>query len=473
MTDGRSFAVLGGAALARLMVTTLLTGAIGLTVGVLAAEAQLLGLREAEVTIQHAPLIDIGADTVFLPEPLDQCEEELSRTLATLFFQAGFQVVEGARLNTLLAEHATPSSSGLDAAALMAAGRALGPSTLIEVRSRVCETRQDRSEQSRLSHRQVRTTTGRAASGSRATTEDLEVEDESETTESVTTVEVLVVDRVARTGVTVTLSIQVFDLTNDRVYGEIPLSSSANLREELTLEHPWGDDWPEAPTPEQAVAAAVRKLADDVSRLFFSSSERRSVWFYNNDKCGLESAYRALRADSLDRALELSIQNLEACRQDPRIKKRVLGNAYQNLGLTQTFTGYPEEALVNLREAAALRPGRIVTEAIADAEKALEMHEAGQQFRERAVSVRDAWDVLSGRFEAAGAKAAEEQGSEVLGNADIVVMVEAGLPDAVILARIENAAAKFSLRTDDLKALSDAGVSETVIVAMIAAEGRE
>ena len=473
MTDGRSFAVLGGAASARLMVTTFLIGVAGLTVSAMAAEAQLLGLREAEVTIPHAPLIPVGAETVFLPEPLDQCEEELSRTLATLFFRAGFQVVEGARLNAVLSEHATPSSSGLDPAVLMAAGRALGPSVLIEVRSRVCETRQDRSEQSRLSHRQVRTTTGRAASGSRATTEDLEVEDQSETTESVTTVEVLVVDRVARTGATVTLSIQVFDLTSDRVYGEIPLSSSANLREELTLEHPWGDDWPEAPTPEQAVAAAVRKLSSEVRRLFFSSSERRSVWFYNNDKCDLESAYRAMRADSLDRALELSIRNLEACRQDPRIKKRVLGNAYQNLGLTQTFIGHPEEGLANLREAAALRPGRIVTEAIADAEKALEEHEAGQRFRERTVSVRDAWGVLAERFEAAGAKAAEEQGSEVLGNADIVAMVEAGLPDAVILARIESGATGFSLQTDDLKALSDAGVSETVIVAMISAVGTE
>ena len=451
----------------------LVVGVAGLTVCALATEAQLLGLREAEVTIEHSPLIPIRAETILLSEPLGHCEEELSRTLAALFLQAGFQVVEGARLDALLAEHATPSSGDLEPGALVAAGRALGPSTLIEVRSRVCETRQDRSEQSRLSHRQVRTTTGRAASGSRATTEDLEVQDQSETTESVTTVEVLVVDRVVRTGATVTLSIQVFDLANDRAFGEVPLSSSANLREELTLEHPWGDDWPEAPTPEQAVAAAVRKLANDVRSLFFSSAERRSVWFYNNDKCGLESAYQALRADSLDRALELSIQNLEACRQDPRIKKRVLGNAYQNLGLTQTFTGHPEEALANLREAAALRPGRIVTEAIADAEKALEEHEAGRRFRERTVSVRDAWGVLAERFGAAGAKAAEEQGSEVLGNADIVAMVEAGLPDAVILARIESAATGFSLHTDDLKALNDAGVSEAVIVAMISAVGSE
>ena len=430
-------------------------------------KAQLLGVREAEVTIDRPPFLPIHAGTVLLPEPRDQCEEELSRTLATRFFQAGLQVVEGARLNALLAEHAT-SSGDAEPAALMTVGRALGPSVLIEVRSRVCETRQDRSEQSRLSYREIRTATGRALSGSRTTGEDVEEEGESETTESVTTVEVLVVDRVARTGATVTLSIQVFDLANDKAFGEIPLSSSANLREVLTLEHPWGDAWPEAPTPEQAVAAAVRRLADDVSRLFFTSPERRTVWFYNNDKCGLENAYRALRADSLDRALSLSIQNLEACRQNPKIKKRVLGNAYQNLGLTLTFAGQPEEALANLHEAAALRPGRIVTEAIAEAEEALEDLEAGRRFRERTVPVRDAWGVLAERFESAGATAAQEE-SEVLDNADIVALVEAGLPDAVILARIESATTAFSLETDALKALNEAGVSEAVIVAMIAA----
>lgn len=55
---------------------------------------------------------------------------------------------------------------------------------------------------------------------------------------------------------------------------------------------------------------------------------------------------------------------------------------------------------------------------------------------------------------------------EVLTNADILRMVEAKLPDSVILAKVRNSKCKFDTSTDGLIKLKQAGVSDAVIQAM-------
>jgi len=57
--------------------------------------------------------------------------------------------------------------------------------------------------------------------------------------------------------------------------------------------------------------------------------------------------------------------------------------------------------------------------------------------------------------------------SPVLTNADVVKLAAAGLPDAVILAKIKNSTCSFDLSTDALVALKQAGVRDPVIEAMM------
>jgi hypothetical protein len=58
---------------------------------------------------------------------------------------------------------------------------------------------------------------------------------------------------------------------------------------------------------------------------------------------------------------------------------------------------------------------------------------------------------------------------EVLTNDSVVQMVKAGLPEAVVIAKIKSTATKFDLKTDSLVNLKKAGVSDKVLEAMVAA----
>jgi len=56
----------------------------------------------------------------------------------------------------------------------------------------------------------------------------------------------------------------------------------------------------------------------------------------------------------------------------------------------------------------------------------------------------------------------------VLTNADVVKLAAAGLPDSVILAKINSSSCSFDLSTDALVALKQAGVRDPIIEAMMA-----
>jgi hypothetical protein len=58
---------------------------------------------------------------------------------------------------------------------------------------------------------------------------------------------------------------------------------------------------------------------------------------------------------------------------------------------------------------------------------------------------------------------------EVLTNDSVVQMVKAGLPEAVVIAKIKSTATKFDLKTDSLVNLKKAGVSDKVLEAMVGA----
>lgn len=62
--------------------------------------------------------------------------------------------------------------------------------------------------------------------------------------------------------------------------------------------------------------------------------------------------------------------------------------------------------------------------------------------------------------------AAPSSNAEVIGNAEIVRLAQAKLPDSVILGRIKNSVCRFDLSTDALIKLKEANVSDAVIQAM-------
>ena len=142
------------------------------------------------------------------------------------------------------------------------------------------------------------------------------------------------------------------------------------------------------------------------------------------------------------------------------------------VGVAHAVRGDYEPALENLRQAALLRPGTIVDEAIRETRAAQSAREAIEKFNQETESLAEARELFLAERTEAEQELSEAVATSALTNEDIVEMAKVGLPDAVIVARIENARTAFSIGTGDLKALSDAGVSETIVVAMISAGSR-
>lgn len=423
-----------------------------------AADSQILARLtnpEIEVEIQHPPELNLEVDTIVFGDALGRCGEEVTQALVDDFLDAGLEVVDREHLGAILVEHDLASRGLTDPATILEVGKVIGPSALVSVRGTRCASDRDMSEG---------VTTKRVAVG---TTTD---EDGNKTTKYETR-EVFV--RTARTSVDLRVSVRVVDLTTGRVFAGRSFASSPALTRSLELQGMFDESEPAYPSESTVMDVAVANVLAEAHRMFFGWAERRHVVFYNNDKCGLKAAYRTLAVGDQERALTLSMQNLDSCRSERKVKKKVLANAYYNLGMVQAIRGDYEEALANLAEAERLRPGSIVVEAMADTRAARAASEEVRSFNEETESLVEAREFFLAERAEAEREAAAAEAARTLTNADIVEMVEAGLPDAVIVARIENALASFSLQTADLKALGDAGVSEAVIVAMISAVGTE
>ena len=124
--------------------------------------------------------------------------------------------------------------------------------------------------------------------------------------------------------------------------------------------------------------------------------------------------------------------------------------------------GEYDGALQALHEASQLRPGQIVLKAIADTRKAQELAASMQQIEERAsldLQRREAAeDARRGRTERHATQP------------DVVELVDKGLPAAIIMRKIGTSANDFDTSADVLVALSEAGVDEDIIMAIIDAE---
>lgn len=79
------------------------------------------------------------------------------------------------------------------------------------------------------------------------------------------------------------------------------------------------------------------------------------------------------------------------------------------------------------------------------------------------------WESDNSVYVKEGSAAASSISSDVLTNSDVLKMIEAKLPDSIIIAKIRTSACKFDTSTDALIKLKQAGVSDAIIQAMVEA----
>ena len=257
----------------------------------------------------------------------------------------------------------------------------------------------------------------------------------------------------ARTRVTFRATFEVTDLST----GLVAASRTLAYEPEMTVSSVKG--LPEFPSPGVVARRAYRGTIGDIAPIVFHWADARELVFFNDERCGLNLAHRAVKSGDYERALEVSVANVGSCQPDPGadVTGRDLAAAHYNVGVLYLIQEEFDSAMASFERARAADPGNgLVREAIRETRSA-EAVAAELRRVEEAAAARDEQRLV------------EEE--EVLRNADIVAMVKDGLADQVILEVIRTSAVDFDVSREALADLSRKGLSAVVIAAMVRRAG--
>jgi tetratricopeptide (TPR) repeat protein len=392
-----------------------------------AAHAQLwdkLSNPTIPVTLNHPPGLGLKVSKIAFGPASGKCADQIVETLISDFVSNQIEVVDRQNLNTILAEHNLALSGYVDQASAAAIGKILGPSALVFVKTQRCATEQDRLTENETKY--------------------------DNRTKKNYPVRVYV----SRTRAFLKVSIQTVDLATGRIFAARALDYSPEQRNKSY------DGYPEAPAEFDVLDIAIKAAVSDVHRMFLPWSEKTNLIYYDNKEYGLKEAFELLKSGDAEGAFHRSQENLEKCKSDPQVKGKVLGHAYYNLGMSYMIRNEHDKALENFREAARLQPGDIVTKAMADCQRAKDLALEMQQVEDKAA-------VEAEKEQAEGEKAARAEKASVLTNADVVQMVQSKLSDAIIIHKIKSSKSNFDTSSEALVALTKAGVSEQIVMAMM------
>lgn len=257
----------------------------------------------------------------------------------------------------------------------------------------------------------------------------------------------------ARTTVSFRALFEVTDLST----GDLVLSRSFEFEPRRT--HVADRGYPPFPSTNDVIGEAYRRTTRRIRPLFFGWTERRELVFFDDQRCGLQRAFRAVQAGDYERALELSVANLDACRPDPvaEITAADLAAAHYNVGILHRIRGDFGPALASLERGRAADPDNgVIRSAIREAISAREV--AGEFTRAQQAAL-------------AGVRERLAEEGEVLTNDAVIGMFEDGLDDQIIIQVIRTSEVDFDVSPATLGELQRLGLSPAVISAMISAAG--
>ncbi len=374
------------------------------------------------VDLEHPPELDVNAERVVFAPATGTCGDEIVQALIADFVANDVEVIDRESLALTLIEHKLALSGFLDRSTALRMGEIVGPSVMLVVKATRCDTEQEEFTRS---------------------TRRYDSEEEEYYRVPVF---------FSRTRVFLRLSVQTIDLASGRIFTAKTVVHSPGETFESE------DDYPEHPSENRLRDIAIARTVRDIHRWFFPWTETREFVFFNTKSkhCDLKTAFQAFRDSDLDRAFELSLANVEACRNSPR--RKFQSNAHYNLGLLHRVRGDFDLAVESFRQAAQLYPKRtIIAQAIGESNEAREARAAMQQIEEQAMM---AFDLAR--------EAEDEQVEDLLTNAGIVDLLKANLSEVIVIKKIETTSeCEFDLSIQGLAGLAKAGVSDSVIAAMM------
>lgn len=382
------------------------------------------GNPSVSVETEHPGELPLIAEKIVFGPATGECGQEVVSAMKDHFVARDPKIVDGRNLGRVLAEHDVSFNGTLDRRSVDRMAGILGPSTLLVIDVNRCGAEREFFKSSK----------GR--------------DDEKVTVYH------------AKTQVFLDVSVQVADLTTGRIFDPKPIRRTSSLDRKSEKEYP------DSPSRIDVQAIAFKRAAADVGRMLLPRVEKRELVFFDNKKCNLKTAYQSLERGDEERALDLSLEILDACKNnpDPKIKekrlRKLVANAHYNAGVMHRILGDLEAGLEHLLEAERLRPVEIMAEAITDCREAIQARDALQVLRE---------EVQQATLEFQEKLAAEEQtrSDDTLTNAGVVALVQMGLPEAIIVKKIETSTCEFDVSPEALVGLTKAGVGEAVILFMM------
>lgn len=378
---------------------------------------------QVSVKIDHPPGLGLMINKVAFNTASGNCADQIIDALISDFVSNNVEVIDRGNLTTILAEHNFNFTGYVDKTTAVEIGKIIGPSALVTVKVLRCETKIQK---------------------------DLYKIETRYVNKDSYNVRV----NIARTSVFLKVSLQTTDLATGRIFAARVLDY-APVRENRSEQ-----GIPEAPSEFDVQEVAFQSLVGETHRLFFPWSHDTLLYYFDDKDGGLKQAYAALKAGDKELALNLSLQNLETCKKTDGIKPKILAHAYYNLGMSYMIKGEYDKAIENFNESQKLRPGTIVTDAIAKCNysknEAIEL----QKVDDKAI-------LEAAKIQNETSKAVQADVASTLLNSDIIGLTQKKLPNSLILQKIKTSKCKFDTSTDALIALSKAGVNEDVIMAMM------
>lgn len=379
---------------------------------------------QVTVSLTHPPGFGIKVNKIAFGPSSGTCSDQIVDALISDFVSNNIEVVDRTNLNAILSEHSFTLSGSVDKTSAVTLGKILGPSILIFINVQRCATQQDKLYD-----------------------KETKYDAQSKTNYQVYAY-------FSRTRAFLKFSIRTVDLATGRIFTAQTLEYSPEKSNKSY------QGYPEFPAEFDVQDIAFKYAVRDIHRLYLPWNENRSLYFFDDKDFNLKDAYKALKDGNINHAFELSQQNLDACKKDDKVKDKILAHANYNLGMCHMIRSEYDLALKYFNEANKLRSGNIITESIADCQNAKLLSESLQKVEEKA------------SYEAMKSQAAEQKNVQVevantLTNKSITDMVKLKLPASIVIQKIKSSKCKFDTTPDALAILTQAGVSEQVIMAMI------
>ncbi|MCU1244787.1 MAG: hypothetical protein JWN02_697 [Acidobacteria bacterium] len=304
---------------------------------------------QLNLSIKHESTVKAPLEHVAFTEPQGKCADALSDALVADFASSGTVVIDRQHLKTIIAEHKLNLSGLIDQKSAAKIGRLIGTGSLVFVKVYECQTSHAQEAEQTLdlslsAHRELIPTTRGSLKAS-----------------------VQIIN--LTTGVTVAARVVNAKASLQSSSGPQSIGSRV-MNAVATLQNRDERSKDAYPPDEEAVTALFNDAVNQVHRMLYPWTENRRVHFFEERECGLNVAFNLLRASDYEGAAREANASVESCREKGADKPAVLAHAYYNRGITLFLIQDFDAALADFGQAARLDSSKVITEAMAECNKA-------------------------------------------------------------------------------------------------------